>query len=91
MRIEDYDPRLKETVDFVMSYVDKSDDWVLLKKEIMKSLPWQLRTNFSTRNRQTYEQRMNDFELMLAEYWKSRTGTELRVIQLWERKGRNSQ
>ncbi len=90
MHIEDYDPRLKETVDFVMTYADRTNDWVLLKKEIMKSLPWQLRTNFSTRNRQTYEQRMNDFECMLAEYWKSHTGTELQLIQLWERKERNS-
>jgi len=91
MNIEDYDPKLKETVDFVISYTGESNDWISLKKEIMKSLPWQLRTNFSTRDRRTYEQRMNDFELMLVEYWKSRTGIELRMIQLWERKDRNAQ
>ena len=86
MCIDDFDPRIKNTVDFVMKYAGSSDDWVLIKKEIMKSLPWQLRTNFSTRDRKTYEQRMNDFEKMIAEYWKSKTGVELRVIQLWERK-----
>lgn len=86
MRIEDYDPKLKEAVDFVMSYAQDSVDWVQLKKEIMKNLPWQLRTNFSTRDRKTYEQSMNEFERMLAGYWKSKTGRELRLIQLWERK-----
>ena len=29
---------------------------------------------------------MNDFEKTIAEYWKSKTGIELRVIRLWERK-----
>lgn len=87
MRIEDFDPRIKEAIDLVMRYVGGSNDWVQIKKEIMKSLPWQLRTNFSTRDRKTYEQRMNDFEKMVAEYWKTKTGVELRVIQLWERKG----
>jgi len=86
MRIEDYDPKLKEVVDFVVSYAKDSGDWVQIKKEIMKHLPWQLRTNFSTRDRKTYEQSMNDFEHMLAEYWESQTGRELRVVQLWERK-----
>lgn len=86
MRIEDFDPRLKEAVDFVIQYAEGTDDWIVVKKEILKGLPWQLRTNFSTRDRKTYEQRMNDFERMVADYWKTRTGTELRLIQLWERK-----
>lgn len=91
MRIEDFDPKIKEAVEFVISYIETScDDWVTIKKEIMKSLPWQLRTNFSTRDRKTYEQRMNDFEKMIAEYWKQRTGVELKLIQLWERKDRKN-
>lgn len=90
MRIDDFDPKLKEAVDFVMSYAENSEDWVIVKKEIMKQLPWQLRVNFSTRDRKTYEQRMNDFERMLVEYWAERTGRRLLLVQLWERKGKNA-
>lgn len=91
MKIEDFDPKLKEAVDFVISYANDTDDWMLLKKIIMRNLPWQLRANFSTRDRKTYEQKMNEFENMLADYWKARTGVQLRLIQLWERKNESNE
>lgn len=89
MRVEDFDPKLKEAIDFVIDYAGDASDWVSVKKEILKTLPWQLRTNFSTRDRKTYVQSMNDFEKMVAAYWKEKTGVELKLLQLWERNRSN--
>lgn len=91
MSIEDFDTKIKDAVDEVLEYARDIDDWVTAKKEIMKILPPRLRTLFSTRDRKTYEQKMNDFEKQVADYWKSRTGTELRLLQVWERKKEGSQ
>ena len=78
--------RVIEQVKFVASYVDDCDDWVLIKKEVMRGIPSDLRKHFSTRDPKTKEQQPNDFEKELINYYKQITGIELVLRSLAERR-----
>lgn len=66
--------RLHGALVFVHSYAGHVDSWIIIKKELLKELPPELRTLFSTRDPITKKQRTNDFERQLAERWSVMTG-----------------
>ena len=70
----------------VASYVGDCDDWVTIKKEVMRGIPSALRKNFSTRHPKTKEQRLNPFEIELIESYESMTGVRLVLRTLAERR-----
>tara|TARA_Y100001970_G_C14156997_1_gene816159 strand:+ start:719 stop:985 length:267 start_codon:yes stop_codon:yes gene_type:complete len=78
--------RIIEQINFVASYVDDCDDWVTVKKEVMRGIPSTLRKNFSTRDPKTKEQWLNDFEKELINYYKKATGINLVVRTREERR-----
>ena len=78
--------RIVEQLEFVASYADDCDDWVTVKKEVMRGIPSPLRKNFSTRDPKTKEQQLNEFEKHVIEFWKEKTGTELKLRSLSERR-----
>ena len=78
--------RILSQVDFISSYTGSCDDWVTIKKEVMKSLPSSLRSHFSRRDPITKEQRPNKFEKDLIIYYHDLTGIKLKVRKLSERR-----
>ncbi len=68
------DPKVAEALIFVYNYAANIDDWLVIKKELLKALPSDVRTQFSTRDPVTKKQRTNDFERMVAERWSETTG-----------------
>jgi|TARA_Y100000034_G_scaffold123815_1_gene171144 hypothetical protein len=75
-----------DQVRFVASYTESCDDWVTIKKEVMKGLPSFLRKHFSTRDPITKEQNLNDFEKELISYYREITGVSLILRTLSERR-----
>ena len=71
---------------FVSSFAGDCDDWVTIKKEIMKNISPKLRKNFSTRDPKTKNQHLNDFEKELINYYKELTGIDLVLRTLEERR-----
>ena len=78
--------RIIEQIDFVASYAEDCDDWVTIKKQIMRGIPSQLRKNFSTRDPLTKEQSLNQFEQQVINYYRDLTGTSLVLRTLAERR-----
>ncbi len=75
-----------EEIKFVSTFAKDCDDWVTIKKEIMRGIPSELRKNFSTRDPKTKEQNLNDFEKCLINYYKEHTGISLILRTLSERR-----
>ena len=68
---------VKEKIEYVASYVQGSlTDWFLIKQEIIRQMPGQLRnqTGFSKRHRNTKKMFVNDAELEAMELWQLLTG-----------------
>jgi hypothetical protein len=72
---------LDEAIEAVSSYVGKTDNWIIIKKELLKSLSSQDRMYFSTRDPITKKQSMNDFEKIVAEKWYKKTGIRPILIE----------
>lgn len=69
--------RVDEALAFVHSYAGHVDDWIVIKKELLKALRPEDRTLFSTRDPVTKRQRTNDMERQLAQRWAEMTGREV--------------
>ena len=65
---------IDEAIEMVSSYVGQTTDWMVIKKELLKTLTPADRMYFSTRDPVTKEQRMNTFEIIIAEKWHQKTG-----------------
>ena len=64
-----------QQIRFVASYIeDHTDNWLVIKRELVNSLPWEQRTLFSRRHEQTKKQVVNDFENEVMEFWFQLTG-----------------
>lgn len=74
--------KLREVSDFV----GDCDDWVTIKKELIKLLPSSVRSKFSRRHPITKEQQTNKFEYELINYYKEMTGISLVIRTLSERR-----
>ena len=81
--------RIVEEIAEIAKYADSCDDWVTIKKEIMKSIPSSLRRNFSTRHPITKEQVPNEFDKAVIEHYRKVTGITLKVRTRKERKNIN--
>jgi hypothetical protein len=79
--------RIFEEIRFVSKFTSDCDDWVTIKKEVMKGLPPSLRKTFSTRDSRTKEQTLNDFEKIIINYYYDLTGVRLILRTLAERRG----
>lgn len=64
---------LSEAIDFVYSYASHVDEWLTIKKELLRVLPVEERTIFSIRDPITKKQRVNQFEKLLAKWWSTKT------------------
>ena len=80
------DDRILEQLEFVAGYVQECDDWIEVKKQIMRGVPSNLRKLFSTRDPVTKEQSLNDFEKQLISIWYKKTGVKLKLRSLEERR-----
>lgn len=67
------DKQYVDAVKFVYTYAGHIDDWVTIKKELLKNLPSDARQTFSTRHPITKKQSMNDFEKQIATLWSELT------------------
>tara|TARA_R110000787_G_scaffold123404_1_gene234404 strand:- start:326 stop:559 length:234 start_codon:yes stop_codon:yes gene_type:complete len=69
--------RIMEEMKDLIPGLEGTDDWMILKKLLLRSIPSNLRTLFSTRHPKTKKQSLNDFELRLIDEYKSMTGVLL--------------
>lgn len=74
MSTSDINPNVASALAFVHSYAGHVDDWLVIKKELLKALHPDDRTLFSTRDPVTKKQRTNDFERQVAERWSEMSG-----------------
>ncbi len=65
---------LDEAINAVSSYVGRTDNWMIIKKELLKMLSSKDRMYFSTRDPVTKKQSMNEFEKIVAKKWHDKTG-----------------
>ena len=82
--------RIRIQINEVSAYTGDCDDWVTIKKEIMKGIPSELRKNFSRRDPITKEQVPTDFDKLVIEYYFRLTGIQLKVRSLEERRKLNN-
>jgi len=73
----------------ISQYAGDCDDWMTIKKEVMKSIPSDLRSLFSRRDPITKEQIPNNFDKNIIEYYYSLTGITLKIRTLEERRKLN--
>lgn len=64
---------LSDAIDHVFTYASHVDEWLIVKKELLKVLPVKERTIFSVRDPITKKQRVNQFEILLAKWWSEKT------------------
>jgi hypothetical protein len=65
--------KILEALHEVYSYAGHIDDWIVIKKEMLKCLPVEERKAFSTRDPITKRQRTNEFERVIAQKWQELT------------------
>jgi hypothetical protein len=78
--------KIKLQIDFVSKIAGDCDDWVTIKKQVMRGVHSSLRKNFSTRHPLTKEQSINNFENEVINYYKDLTGINLVLRSLEERR-----
>ena len=71
--------RILEELATIAAYSVKDDDWMLIKKQLLLSLPPALRKNFSTRHPKTKKQSINEFEVSVIDIYEGMTGIRLRL------------
>jgi hypothetical protein len=65
--------RIVQAIDHIFTYASHIDDWIVIKKELMKCLSPSEKILLSTRHPITKKQRTNDLERLLAKFWSSKT------------------
>ena len=75
-----------DSLDEVAMIVGDCDDWVTIKKELLKCLPSNLRKLFSRRHPITKEQQTNALEFKLINMYNDRTGVKPVVRSIEERR-----
>lgn len=89
--IDKYLKALEEAAHISKVALNNTDDWVTIKKIILRSIRSELRTSFSTRDPKTKEQSLNEFEIQLIEKYKELTGITLICRTREERKKLNDE
>ena len=70
-----------EALEEIMTFVGETNDWMVIKKLVLRSIPPALRTNFSTRHPKTKKQSLNEFEMIVIDWWEARTGRRLQLLK----------
>jgi len=78
--------KILDQIHEISSYAGNCDDWMTIKKEIMKSISSDLRSLFSRRDPITKEQVPNSFDNSIIEYYFDLTGIRLKIRTLAERR-----
>lgn len=81
--------RIEQQIFEVAQYAGLCDDWVTIKKEIMKGCPSHLRSLFSTRDPITKEQRTSSFDRDVIKAYENISGICLVIRTLAERRELN--
>lgn len=71
--------RILDEMTEIATYLDDCDDWMVLKKLLLRSIPSELRRLFSTRDPVTKKQSLNAFEVKIIEEYYKRTGVTLEL------------
>jgi hypothetical protein len=87
--LKNYLQHLKEAANISKAALNNTDDWVTIKKIMLRSLHPDLRKSFSTRDPKTKEQWLNEFEKQLIIKYKEITGITLICRPLKERRELN--
>lgn len=72
---------VKDELEAIAGYAAGINDWLKLKKEILKSLKPRYRRLFSSHDPVTKKQTINEFDVAVARYWENLTKTELVLVQ----------
>ena len=75
--------RIFDEIDTVALMMEGDMSWLKFKKAMLLSLPSEMRAFFSTRDDMTKQQRLNEFELVLIDIYRQRTGVSL-VLEVAE-------
>lgn len=89
-RVHKIPERMILQIEEVAAYAHDCDDWVTIKKEIMKGCPSSLRGLFSRRDPITKEQTPNDFDRLVITRFEEITGQSLVIRTLDERRALKS-
>lgn len=74
------DDSIKKKIDYVIEFIgDSTDDWLLVKQQIVRSVANSIRVLFSKRHYITLKQIPNEFDKMVMQYWEERTGVQLKI------------
>lgn len=68
-----------EKLKFISTYAHSANEWITVKKELLKQIPVSERKLFSKRDAKTKRTNLNDFEKKLLAQWKQLTGKDLTV------------
>ena len=69
---------LQELIDYVIEYVgNATDDWFVIKRELVNSFPPKERSRFSRRHYSPKKHILNEFDQEVINYWEERTATTL--------------
>ena len=61
----------------IMQYVGETNEWMVVKKQLLRTLPPEHRTLFSRRDEKTKKQHPNILEHEIIEWWFEKTGIQL--------------
>lgn len=89
-RVHEIPDRVLLQIEEVAAYAFECDDWVTIKKEIMKGCPSSLRSLFSRRDPITKEQIPNNFDRLVISRFEEITGQSLKIRTLDERRALKS-
>ena len=64
---QDHKEKIIELVEELLEFY-KEDDWLILKKYLLRYLHPDIRKYFSTRNNETKKHKLNDFEISLVKH-----------------------
>lgn len=70
-------PEIKIALQTVFDYAYEATEWIVIKKELLKTLKPSDRTSFSKVHPKTRKQRTNQFELEIIAAWKEMGGNDL--------------
>lgn len=75
----DIPKRVIEELEMISQLAGQEQDWMVVKRLLLLSLPSRMRTLFSTRDPKTKRQTLNSFEKELIELYNDMTGIRLRL------------
>jgi hypothetical protein len=70
---------VENMMELVISYAGTTDDWLLVKRELLVLLPNHERQRFSRRHAVTKQQTINEYEKILIDMWFEMTGARLMI------------